>query len=272
MTGLLTRDSVLKSCRMKNLRYKKQYYLGRFIWCPITIKSIAIYNEVIAICGVRYKGRDDQETSFLEYYSSMAEIEKVYSIDPHVPYIIPTYDSCCCIYVGKRVNAMHYYVGDKVDAMDLDGNWWESVILEKNDMSYKVHYKGWNHKWDQWVSYLSVAPLFSITRNWRVSVLIGDTIEKKWGNKWFPVTIVNKKADMIEIKKNVTDQASTEWVMILSDTIMPYGTHVKCYPHKRLLQVFDESGGIDVWAHLNRVCVSMTSIPPRQMRLPTIYV
>jgi len=41
--------------------------------------------------------------------------------------------------------------GASLDVQDTAGTWFESVILETKDNLIKVQYKGWPHKWDEWI-------------------------------------------------------------------------------------------------------------------------
>ena len=42
-------------------------------------------------------------------------------------------------------------VGDRCDATDKHGKWWESEIMEvqQNAKTVKVHFRGWAHRWDE---------------------------------------------------------------------------------------------------------------------------
>lgn len=46
-------------------------------------------------------------------------------------------------------------IGDRLDAQDCDGRWFESVIVDErsNDTSsaVKVHFRGWDRRWDVWL-------------------------------------------------------------------------------------------------------------------------
>ena len=44
-----------------------------------------------------------------------------------------------------------YQRGDVLSAQDLEGKWYRAEILDEKDGRYKVHYNGWDTKWDEWV-------------------------------------------------------------------------------------------------------------------------
>jgi hypothetical protein len=63
-------------------------------------------------------------------------------------------------------------IGDVVDAVDKQGKWYESVLVEGvTEGHLRVHFKGWSSKWDDDIPLLDapirIQPLNSRTANWR---------------------------------------------------------------------------------------------------------
>lgn len=44
-----------------------------------------------------------------------------------------------------------YSRGQILSAQDREGNWYRAEILDQKEGRYKVHYNGWDSKWDEWV-------------------------------------------------------------------------------------------------------------------------
>jgi hypothetical protein len=43
-------------------------------------------------------------------------------------------------------------VGDEIDVADSYNKWYESVILQVDGDRILVHYKGFSHRWDEWIN------------------------------------------------------------------------------------------------------------------------
>jgi len=76
-------------------------------------------------------------------------------------------------------------IGDKIDAKDNSNNrnynskWFEAEIVAKFDNTYKIHFNGWQPRFDEWIDYNSekIMPLHTHTKKWREKIKIGDQIE-----------------------------------------------------------------------------------------------
>jgi hypothetical protein len=55
-------------------------------------------------------------------------------------------------------------VGDRVDARDLEGNWFVGKILEKNDHAVHIAFDGWKPAYNEWLSCSRLAKFGSMTR------------------------------------------------------------------------------------------------------------
>lgn len=52
-----------------------------------------------------------------------------------------------CLELDERV----FTVGQVVDAMDKTRNWHTACIVAVKDVTVRVHYTGWDSKWDEWI-------------------------------------------------------------------------------------------------------------------------
>jgi hypothetical protein len=59
----------------------------------------------------------------------------------------------------------HFTVGDRIDALDSDGRWFESRVLEVAPDEVYVHFRGWGSRWDEYLEIGSrrLAPLHTFT-------------------------------------------------------------------------------------------------------------
>jgi hypothetical protein len=121
-------------------------------------------------------------------------------------------------------------VGDKIDAMDKTKNWFEAVVVEVHPQSIKVHFKGWDSKWDEVIPLESerIERLHSKTFPWRESLQEGMMVEVKFENlKWGSGRITQREGDMIKVC-DVNDSSKLLGIFPLdSDMICRPGTHVK---------------------------------------------
>ena len=84
-----------------------------------------------------------------------------------------------------------YQVGDVLDARDKEGKWYASEIIDAkpDGSSYRVHYAGWDDKWNEW---LDAAHLKPITKG---KLNVGEHYEVQWQKKWYPATITRTVED-----------------------------------------------------------------------------
>jgi len=85
-------------------------------------------------------------------------------------------------YRGKRKERRFtFQQGREVDVMDAVGEWWKGSMVASKDNLIRYHYHGWDSKWDRWYpnDSLHVAPLYSITRDWREAIRVGLLVEYK---------------------------------------------------------------------------------------------
>src|SRR5204862_3319157 len=54
---------------------------------------------------------------------------------------------------------------------------------------YRVHFVGWDDKWDEWVDATRLRPIVKTKLN------VGQHYEVKWQGKWYPATITKSVED-----------------------------------------------------------------------------
>ncbi|MBS0658399.1 MAG: caspase family protein [Verrucomicrobia bacterium] len=85
-----------------------------------------------------------------------------------------------------------WQIGDVVDAQDKEGKWYASEILAWDEAKgrYRVHYYGWDSKWDEWVEPARVRRLV------KKQLEVGRQYEVQWQDKrWYLGTIVRAQDD-----------------------------------------------------------------------------
>lgn len=85
-----------------------------------------------------------------------------------------------------------WQIGDVVDAQDKLGKWYASEILDwdAKQERYRIHFYGWDSKWDEWVEAARVRALVKPKLN------VGQQYEVQWQDKrWYLGTIVRAVDD-----------------------------------------------------------------------------
>lgn len=82
--------------------------------------------------------------------------------------------------------------GDRVDAMDVEGRWFEAQILTATTQKLFLHYKSWNSSFDQTFDRSSarLAPLFTHCTDWRPKLKRGQLIEAKRDKAWYLAVVL----------------------------------------------------------------------------------
>jgi hypothetical protein len=110
--------------------------------------------------------------------------------------------------------AVRLQVGDYLDAKDHEGNWYDSRVVAVSSLvrKIKVHYMGWESRWDTWLSLddvdLSIAPLFSKVANWR-DFRVNDKVGMKVNGKWHLAAVerVDRDGEQVLLRPcNSTDR------------------------------------------------------------------
>jgi len=94
-------------------------------------------------------------------------------------------------------------VGDACE-VQWKGTWYKSKVLEIKDGKYKIHYEGWDKKWDEWVT----------TKRMRVATAwkVGDLCEVKWKGKWYKSKIIEVKGPKYKIHYEGWGKEWDEWI------------------------------------------------------------
>jgi hypothetical protein len=84
-----------------------------------------------------------------------------------------------------------HQIGDMLEARDSEGKWYPSEIIDAkpDGSSYRVHYAGWDDKWNEWVDN---ARLRTVTKP---KLNVGQHYEVIWEKKWYPATITKTVED-----------------------------------------------------------------------------
>ena len=84
-----------------------------------------------------------------------------------------------------------YQIGDLLEARDQEGKWYPSEILDwkRAGNSYRVHFAGWDDKWDEWVDVARLRPITKPKLN------VGQHYEVKWQGRWYPATLTKSVED-----------------------------------------------------------------------------
>lgn len=73
-----------------------------------------------------------------------------------------------------QVGSERLQVGSEIDTVDSQKRWYESVILHSQENWILVHYKGWTHKFDEWINMDTeskrIAPVGTHARGERISL------------------------------------------------------------------------------------------------------
>jgi hypothetical protein len=76
-------------------------------------------------------------------------------------------------------------VGDYVQALDREGIWYGARVVEVRPGGWKVHYPGWDPKWDEWVDKSRIRPIS------QGKLEVGKRYEVEWRKgEWFEATVM----------------------------------------------------------------------------------
>ena len=87
-----------------------------------------------------------------------------------------------------------------------DGEWYAAQVLDSREGELKVHYIGWEAKWDEWVKMDRV-------RDWAPTThAAGTKVEVKWKGKWYPAKVLEGKLGLHLITYDGFGSNWDEWV------------------------------------------------------------
>lgn len=120
--------------------------------------------------------------------------------------------------------------GDYCDAMDQYRVWYESRIVETRGSKVRVHFLGWESRWDITVERSSptLQPFHSRVPRWRVFEP-GMELEMRVEGKWHPaiVEVVDAEGQRILVQPTVRIPLPSAWTGFMGDNIAKAGTHIK---------------------------------------------
>lgn len=122
-------------------------------------------------------------------------------------------------------------IGDKIDAMDSWGIWYEAVVIDKHVKNgIYVKYKGWNETWNEWYQYdkrFNIAPLNTFTPFWKKEIKKQEVIEyKDDNNMWYETICIDKKGDSIVLQRVNDNKIIIIDDIYKNDNICPIGIHI----------------------------------------------
>lgn len=79
-----------------------------------------------------------------------------------------------------------YQRGDILSAQDKEGKWYRSEVLDEKEGRYKVHYNGWDSKWDEWVEPAKLKRLE------QKSLDIKSNYEVQREKEWLPAVLTDQ--------------------------------------------------------------------------------
>uniref|UniRef100_A0A7R9YBM8 BTB domain-containing protein n=1 Tax=Pinguiococcus pyrenoidosus TaxID=172671 RepID=A0A7R9YBM8_9STRA len=138
-----------------------------------------------------------------------------------------------------------FVIGEMVDARDSVNHWYESRVLERRttgtgETEYYVHFRGWQPRFDTWVSGDAIAPVHTKTQDWRPTLRVGDALEfSERPGRWLYATVtdVSRSANsgetmFVAVRKESCrgSQEPSIWVDVDCEKLCPTNTHLRNHP------------------------------------------
>ncbi|KAI9910420.1 hypothetical protein PsorP6_010977 [Peronosclerospora sorghi] len=115
-------------------------------------------------------------------------------------------------------------MGQLIDALDTENQWYESRVMESTGESVKVHYRSWSSEWDEWLSRMSprLAPLHTHVAD---EILVGAYVRGKQYPQWrhARVTACDTSSGSLLIEVDVNGKK--RWLDAQDELLCPMGTH-----------------------------------------------
>lgn len=133
-------------------------------------------------------------------------------------------------------------VGDFLEAMDREGKWYVAEVLAVDGEKVRVHYLGWDAKWDEWVTAEKLRPIV------RAKHAVGTLCEVEWKkDRWFLARIMKAEGDWFYYVHYEGEEGDDdEWVM--ADRIRPAPAGKKPVPPEFVARAPRASGKGDAVA------------------------
>eukprot|EP00475_Leptophrys_vorax_P032356 TRINITY_DN4980_c0_g1_i3.p1 TRINITY_DN4980_c0_g1~~TRINITY_DN4980_c0_g1_i3.p1 ORF type:complete len:341 (+),score=69.65 TRINITY_DN4980_c0_g1_i3:29-1051(+) len=146
-------------------------------------------------------------------------------------------------------------VGDMVDVMDKNNKWYQCQVTATQGHQVRIHYIGWNEKWDEWIPRDSprIAKLESHTGVKRLErIKVGDLIDAQdRQGKWYESVVQAIKDGQFLVHYNGWSSKWDEWISIESDRLAELHTHsakqISPAGNVRRLSVGDAIDAKDPW-------------------------
>lgn len=159
-------------------------------------------------------------------------------------------------------NAWRYElkIGDWVDGLDSEGEWYESRVVALTKDSVLIHYCGWTDKWNKSFPRTcdDIAPLYTHVAKWR-EFKLGDMIEMAIPQessklpKWVLAKVSRVDEDRHQVlvtQDNTSPNYPTQrWFDFASEEICQWGTHIKKKEPQRALSLSSSSSSWGYRSH-----------------------
>lgn len=107
---------------------------------------------------------------------------------------------------SNTARAAGWEVGDRVEVR-WKGKWYPARILEFHRGQYKVHYRGYESSWDEWVAVNRIRPAAGAPQ-WRA----GDRVQVSWKGAWYKARILEYAGGKYKVHYAGYDSSWDEWV------------------------------------------------------------
>ena len=212
--------TILPKCLQKviieDVYYKKKYVR---VNCSFDDSDITVNKYFCCI--------HDLFTSFITEYAVLLD-PSIYIPRLTNKWTCPIKGRCYMFNIGwTPPKVKNFTIGDRIDAMDGQGIWYEAMVKQIEDGKILVGFCGWGEKWDVWIDRSSpmMVPLRTFTKPWRNHLKQFDWIDIKIkiDRLWYRVQIIEICGEEIEYEYPGSDMKGV--TNIHSDDICPAGIH-----------------------------------------------
>lgn len=103
---------------------------------------------------------------------------------------------------GKKA---HPRIGERLEVEEKK-KWYRAKILEVKDDTFKIHYVGWDDKYDEWVGEARTRPYKPVQYEG------GTKVEVEWKGKWYPSKVLQGRLGLHLIHYDGFTDVWDEWV------------------------------------------------------------
>ena len=263
LEGVLSVSALLKVLGIKIRQARWVCHDKEYI--PFQWKSTAIHRSTLQVHGLVYRWACRGWQFDKKTFSCPWDLKTMFrneATQDMVPRILCSHEKqyLDITYRGRRNSprTWTFEEGKEVDVMDLQGNWWKGSMVSSKDDLILYHFHGWESRWDQWYpkDSLHVAPLYSITRDWRSKLGVHDWVDVKIGSAWFEGVICAMTPTHFTVQYFLYERRS-DWEMvdieISSERIMYHGAHSFIYFWHSLVKlnnaVWNDGKGTEIYQY-----------------------